>query len=227
MNNIIKRTWNQNRMVNIEDLRGMAFQAESGGHTFEISGIDDQNNAVELSGTVAGVFMRPDGMDVALTGTASDGVVSVTLSDACYAVYGRFGLYIFVTADSKNTCVYACIGTVAQTSYGTVAGDTPQDVIDLINAINAAINSIPADLTNLIGAIAPTYSPSAIYAIGQYAWNGGVLYRCTVAITAAEAFNSEHWETAAIGSDLHLFKSTFDALGLSVVDGMLCVTYSE
>ena len=134
MNNIIKRVWNQNRMVNIEDLRGMAFQAEDGGHTFEISGINDANEAVSLSGTVAGVFMRPDGTDVALTGTASDGVVSVILSDACYAVAGRFWLTIFVTADSKKTCVYACIGTVAQTSYGAVAGDTPQDVVDLINA---------------------------------------------------------------------------------------------
>ena len=116
MSNIIKRVWNQNRMVNIEALSGMAFQAEDGGHTFEISGVNDAGESVPLSGTVAGVFMRPDGTDVALTGTASDGVVSVTLSDACYAVAGRFGLTIFVTAGSKKTCVYACICTIAQTS---------------------------------------------------------------------------------------------------------------
>ena len=179
MNNIIKRVWNQNRMVTIEDLRGMAFQAESGGHTFEISGINDANEAVSLSGTVAGVFMRPDGTDVALTGTASDGVVSVTLSDACYAVAGRFGLTIFVTADSKKTCVYACIGTVAQTSYGTVAGDTPQDVVDLINAINAAIASIPADYTDLLDSIAPSFSDSTAYASGTIVWYNGVLYQFT------------------------------------------------
>lgn len=149
MNNIIKRVWNQNRMVSIEDLSGMAFQAEDGGHTFEISGINDAGESVPLSGTVVGVFMRPDGTDVALTGTASDGVVSVSLSDACYAVAGRFGLTIFVTADSKKTCVYACVGTVSQTSYGTVAGDTPQDVVDLINAINATVESIPSDYSDL------------------------------------------------------------------------------
>lgn len=179
MSNIIKRVWNQNRMVTIEDLRGMAFQAESGGHTFEISGINDANEAVSLSGTVAGVFMRPDGTDVALTGSASDGVVSVTLSDACYAVAGRFGLTIFVTADSKKTCVYACIGTVAQTSYGTVAGDTPQDVVDLINAINAAIASIPADYTDLLDSIAPSFSDSTAYASGTIVWYNGVLYQFT------------------------------------------------
>ena len=179
MNTIIKRTWNQNRMVNIEALTGAAFQAEDGGHTFEISGINDANEAVYLSGTVAGVFMRPDGTDVALTGTASDGVVSVTLSDACYAVDGRFGLYIFVTSNSKKTCVYACIGTVAQTSYGTVAGDTPQDVVDLINAINAAIASIPADYSDLLDSIAPSFSDSTAYTTGMIVWYNGLLYQFT------------------------------------------------
>lgn len=210
MNNIIKRVWNQNRMANIEDLRGMAFQAEDGGHTFEISGINDANEAVSLSGTVAGVFMRPDGTDVALTGTASDGVVSVTLSDACYAVAGRFGLYIFVTSDSKKTCVYACIGTVAQTSYGTVAGDTPQDVVDLINAINAAIASIPADYTDLMAAIAPTYSNTALYAKGAYAWYNGVLYKALVDISTAESFTAAHWETVSLADDVSELKSALN-----------------
>ena len=202
MNNIITRVWNQNRMVNIEDLRGMAFQAEDGGHTFEISGINGAEEAVELSGTVAGVFMRPDGTDVALTGTASDGVVSVTLSEACYAVAGRFGLTIFVTADSKKTCVYACIGTVAQTSYGTVAGDTPQDVVALINAINAAIASIPADYTDLMSAVAQTYSDNALYAKYSYAWYDGMLYRCKTDITTAESWTAAHWVEASLGNDL-------------------------
>ena len=205
MSNIIKRVWNQNRMVNIEALSGMAFQVEDGGHTFEISGINDAEEAVELSGTVAGVFMRPDGADVALTGTASDGVVSVTLSDACYAVAGRFGLTIFVTADSKKTCVYACIGTVTQTSYGTVAGDTPQDVVDLINAINTAIAGIPADYTQIMAAIAPTYSNTATYPKNAYAWYDGVLYRALIDITTAESWTAAHWEAAPLSDALKLF----------------------
>ena len=223
MNTIIKRTWNQNRMVTIEDLRGMAFQAESGGHTFEISGINDANEAVSLSGTVAGVFMRPDGADVALTGDASDGVVSVTLSDACYAVAGRFGLYIFVTSDSKKTCVYACIGTVAQTSYGTVAGDTPQDVVDLINAINAAIASIPADYSDLMAAVAPTYSNTALYAVGAYAWYDGKLYRCTAAITTAETWTAAHWTAAVLGDDVAEVKSAINNISDNVSD----ISYSK
>ena len=100
-NNIIRRVWNQNRMVNIEDLTGMVFQAEIDGHTFEISGIDDTGAAVSLSGTVAGVFRRPDNADSPLTGSASGGVVSVTLTEDCYAVPGRFGLTILVTSGGQ------------------------------------------------------------------------------------------------------------------------------
>lgn len=201
MNNIIKRVWNQNRMVNIEDLCGMAFQAESGGHTFEITGIDDTGSAVVLSGTVAAVFRRPDNADIALTGSASNGVVSVTLTDDCYAVAGRFGLTIFVTSNSQKVAVYACVGTVAQTNGGAVAGSTPQDVVDLINAINAAIQSIPADYSDLMAAIAPTYSDQSVYPAGAYRWYNGVLYKSKVAITSAESFTAAHWsKTDVCGS---------------------------
>ena len=200
-NNVIKRIWNQNKMVNIEALDGMAFQAEDGGHTFEISGVDGQGNPVALSGTVAGVFRRPDNADIALVGTASDGKVSVTLTDACYAVTGKFGLTIFVTADSKKTAVYAAIGTVAGTTGGAVAGDTPQDVVDLVNAINAAVATIPASYANLMASIAPTYSNSALYAVGSYVWYDGNLYRCITSITTAESWTAAHWTQVTLGGE--------------------------
>lgn len=202
MNNIIKRVWNQNRLVSIEDLTGMAFQAEDGGHTFQVSGVDDTGEAVALSGTVAGVFMRPDNADIALTGSASGGVVSVTLNEDCYTVPGRFGLTVFVTSGGQKVAVYACIGTVSRTSTGNVAGDTPQSVVDLINAINAAIASIPADYSALMAAIAPDYSSSSVYPKGAYAWYDGVLKKSTVAIPTAETFNPAHWTNAVITDDL-------------------------
>lgn len=219
MNNIIKRVWNQNRLVNIEGLTGMVFQAEDGGHTFEISGIDDTGAAVELSGTVTGVFRRPDNADIALTGSASDGVVSVTLSEYCYAVPGRFGLTIFVTSNSQKAAVYACVGTVAVSSTGNVAGDTPANVEDLIDDINAAIadlnsaiGQIPASYANVMAAIAPTYSSSALYPVGSYAWYDGALYRCTTAITTAEAWTAGHWTAAVPGDDVGDLKRAINEL---------------
>lgn len=207
-NNIIKRVWNQNRMVNIEDLCGMAFQAEAGGHTFQIFGVDDTGVAVPLSGTVAGVFRRPDNADIALTGSASEGVASVTLTEDCYAVPGFFGLTIFVTSGGQKTAVYAAVGTVAVTSGGAVAGDTPQDVVDLINAIAAAVATIPADYTDLMTAIAPIYSTTALYPVGSYVWYDGNLYRCTTPITTAETWTAAHWMAAVLGDDVCELKSS-------------------
>lgn len=131
MNNIIKRTWNQNRMVQIEDLTGSAFQSESGGHTFEISGIDDTGAAVSLSGTVEGRFIRPDGAQVTITGTASGGKASVTLTDTCYAVAGRFIFIVFVTSGGQKTAVYSCVGVISVAS-GTAGGSVPPLVADSV-----------------------------------------------------------------------------------------------
>ena len=207
MANIIKRTWNQNRMVQIEDLKGMTFQTESGGHTFQISGVDDAGNTVALSGSVAGVFLRPDNTDVAISGSASGGVVSVTLPANCYDVPGRFALTIFVTANNQKTAIYAAIGTVSRTSSGTVAPGTTADVTDLINRINAAVATIPASYSSLMADIAPTYSTSALYAVGQYVYYNGDLYRCTTAITTAESWTAAHWTAAVLGNDVSDLKS--------------------
>lgn len=207
MSVIIKRVWNQNKMVNIESLHGMAFQAEDGGHVFEISGVNDAGEAVPLSGTVAGVFMRPDRADIALTGTASGGVASVKLTDDCYAVPGRFGLTIFVTEDGKKTAVYAAVGTVSRTSGGGVAGDTPQSVVDLINAIAAAMATIPASYTDLMAAVAPTYSDQAVYPAGSYRWHGGMLYKNPNAIVTPETWTAAHWTAAVLGDDVGDLKS--------------------
>ena len=209
-NNIIKRVWNQNRIVHIDDLRGMLFQAESGGHTFQISGIDDAGNVIALSGSVAGVFMRPDNTDVAITGSASGGVVSVTLPAECYSVPGRFGLTVFVTDSGQKTAVYAAIGTVSRTSSGTVSPGTTADVVDLINQINAAVATIPASWTGLMADIAPTYSDAAVYPVGAYVYYNGDLYRCTTAITTAESWTAGHWTAAVLGNDVSELKSALD-----------------
>lgn len=141
MNNIIKRTWNQNRVVQIEDLTGSAFQSESGGHTFEISGVDDTGAAVSLSGTVEGRFLRADNAEIIISGTASSGKASVTLSEACYAIPGRFLLTVYVTSGGQKVAVYAATGSVVATS-GTASGSIPPLVTDSVQANTGTFGSI-------------------------------------------------------------------------------------
>lgn len=203
MQTTIKRTYNVNRLVQIEALTGMVFQAESGGHLFQISGIDNAGESVALSGTVSGVFLRPDNTDVALSGSVSGGVVSVPLKAECYAVPGRFGLTLYISAGGSKTAIYAAMGTVSRTSSGQVAPTVTADVVDLVNRIATAVNSIPATYTDLQADIAPTYSDTAVYAVGQFAWYNGDLKRCKTAITTPETYTAAHWENGVLGNDLN------------------------
>lgn len=213
--NIIKRTWHQNQMVRIEPLNGFAFQAESGGHTFQISGVDDSGNAVPISGTIAGVFLRPDNTDVALTGSASGGVASVTLKAECYAVPGRFLLTVYATSGSNKGTIYAAMGTVSRTSSGVVSPAAASDVVDLVNRINAATATIPASYTTLLNAVATDYSPDATYPkVGTFVWYSGKLYRSKVPITTAETWTAAHWNQVvlsdALNQDITDLKSAID-----------------
>ena len=210
MNNIIKRIWNQNKLVQIEDLSGMTFQAESGGHTFQIYGINDAGETVSFSGTPSGVFLRPDNTDVTLSCSVSEGVVSATLPAECYSLPGRGGITVFITENGQKTALYAAVVTVSRTSSGNVAPPATQTVVDLVNAISAAVATIPASYSALMADIAPTYSDSALYSVGQYAWYEGDLKRCISPITTAESFTPAHWTSAVLGSDVFDLKSALD-----------------
>ena len=210
-NNVIKRLWNQNRMVTIEDLKGMTFQQEVSGHTFEITGVDDAGNIIALSGTPSGVLLRADDQEVALTCSVSDGKVYATIPANGYAVPGKFGLTVFLTASGQTTALYAAIGSVNRTASGIVAPPAGSDVATLINQINAAIAAIPV---NYNAAIAPPYSTTSLYGVGQYVTESGTLYRCITPVTTAGTWdsNSSKFTAATLGTDLSDLKS---ALGVS------------
>lgn len=55
---------------------------------------------------------------------------------------------------------------------------------------------------------AAAYSSSATYAVGDYCFHNGSLYRCTTAITTAEAWTAEHWTAVALGNDVSDLKSS-------------------
>ena len=219
MNNIIRRKWNQNTMVTIEDLRGFLFQAEENGHTFEISGIDGTGAEVALSGTPSGVLLREDGQDVTLTCSVSEGVVRATLPAGAYAVPGRFGLTIFLTSDSQTMAIYAAVGTVGKTSSGQVAPPAAADITTLINQINAAIAAIPV---NYNANFAPAYSTSGLYAVGQYVTYNGNLYRCTTAITSGESWTAAHWTQVSLGGEVSGLKNTIE-----FIDGVKIVQFQK
>ena len=162
-NNVIKRTWNQNKMVCIEDLSGMVFQSESGGHTFEISGVND-TGAVSLSGTVEARFLRADNVKVTIAGTISSGKASVTLTSDCYTVGGRFSLTIFVTSNSQKVAVYSAVGNVVVTD-GVASGTVPPLVTDSIQT-----GSITASGNATIGGVLDVTQRRCYGALSSAGW---------------------------------------------------------
>lgn len=85
------------------------------------------------------------------------------------------------------------------------------------NATNAAASASAAassatDAAAAAANIAPAYSSSATYAVGDYVLYGGVMYKCTTAITTAEAWTAAHWTTAKVGPELTDLKETIEAL---------------
>lgn len=77
------------------------------------------------------------------------------------------------------------------------------------------------------GSLAPAYSASSTYAVGDIVLKDGQLYECNTAITTAEAWTAAHWTAVTVGGELSNLKDDFDDLGLSVVDGKINITYEE
>lgn len=78
---------------------------------------------------------------------------------------------------------------------------------------NTATFGIPkgADGSLASGVLAPTYSSSSTYAVGDYVYYSGSLYRCTTAITTAEAWTSGHWTQVALAPEVSDLKSELNA----------------
>ena len=83
-----------------------------------------------------------------------------------------------------------------------------QAAADNANAAATAANNAVATLGALV---ADTYSTSATYKAGEYAYYDGKLYRCIVPITTGEAWTAAHWEQVQLGEDVFSVKNTIKA----------------
>ena len=202
MNNTIERTWRQYGLTFVEDLRGTGFTAESGAHTFIISGVDTDNNPITLSGTVAASFIRPDGTTTAMTGSISAGKAHVTLSAECYGVAGRGTLTIFLTSGGQKVAIYSAVLNIVRSNTSQVSPAVTADVVDLVNRIDTATASIPSTYTNLLASLAADYSSSATYKAGDYVWYNGYLYKANQDISTAESWTAAHWTRVVMSTDL-------------------------
>lgn len=68
------------------------------------------------------------------------------------------------------------------------------------------------------GVTASAYSASKTYAVGDYVIHNSNLYRCTTAITTAEAFTAAHWTQVVLADDVSDVKSDLTYTDSAVFD---------
>lgn len=109
------------------------------------------------------------------------------------------------------------IGTVSTLPAGdnataSITGTAESPILNL---------GIPAGQSGDANNLAADYSSIKTYAVGDYCIYNGSLYRCTTAITTAEAWTAAHWTAVSIGGELVEIKSDVGAVEKTAVNDLV------
>lgn len=158
-----------------------------------------------LSGTVVGTVICSDGSTVPVDNGAINGnTVTLTLTEACFAIPGQIGVGIQIVSGTTRTTIFKGIYNVERLTTDNVVDPDSRitlQVGDLIDDIETAIASIPSSYTDLMAAVAPTFDTSTAYTAGQYVWYDSKLYQFTTD-HASGSWNAAQVELAVVTNDL-------------------------
>jgi len=190
-------------------------------------GVRLKNGAQDYTpdGSCVGYVLRADGATVPiLNGAVSGNLMYIDLPEAAYAVQGAVVISIVCVTTTATTTVFLGSGSVNRSQSNVVIdpGTVIDDVSTLIQQIETAVASIPADYSDLLATLAPNFSSSANYTAGQYVWNEGTLYRFT-ADHAAGAWTGTDAMLAIVGTDLASVAKNLNAFA----DGYIHETSTE
>ena len=140
--------------VKVRFVDGNVFSADSYGNLVGVN-VFDNGEPATLSGTVSANVIRPDGSTVGCSGAMSSNRAYTVLPPSAYAVPGLISIIIKLTTDVSGTTVITTLCAVTAVCYRSTT-DTVVDpgtiipsVQALIDQINSAIGSIPADYSTL------------------------------------------------------------------------------
>lgn len=176
---------------------------------------------------------KPSGLGYSVAATSfSSGVAIFTMTETMTNEAGRFPAELKVVDGSVTlfTANFYMEGEASAHPEGTTDGDI-EHILPRFMSVNVETLAAGTDATysydpvtnsakfgipqgangSLASSVlAPTYSTSATYAVGDYVYYNGNLYRCTTAITTAEAWTSIHWALVAVGPELTDVKSALN-----------------
>jgi hypothetical protein len=216
--------------IQIRHCGTLIFNADTDSNVINVSLYNGQEEAPQ-SGSVACAVICSDGSTVPVTGgTISGNTVSVTLG-ADGLIPGQVGIGIQVISGDVKTTVFKAVYSVELFETDTVVDPSSRITIsvgELVSDIEAAVASIPADYSDLLAAIAPTFSTSTAYASGSYVWYSGHLYRFTAAHSAGAWVGTDAVQVA-LADDVSDLKSALSeyANGQETANpGLMNIDYS-
>lgn len=184
-----------------------------------------QTVPMDLTGTtITAHFIRPDDGDVVITGTAGSEWSYVDLPQACYAYKGLFKLLIRAINGDVTTSILYVTGRIDEVTTDTIIDPGHvipsleellakiEDCEDATQAANTAADGANAAAVNANAAVsyvASAYDATLTYSAGEYAIQGGKLYRCLTDIETAEAWTAAHWTEVSVGGELSNLKTAF------------------
>lgn len=193
--------------VKVRYLDGYFFSKDSAGHRINVD-VFDNGVPVSVGGSVSAEVVRSDGETVPVTGAVSENRAYVILPQAAYAVVGAVQITIKVTEGTTIVTIACFVAYVHESDTEIIVdpGTIIPSIQALISQIETAVASIPADYSSLWTSLAPAFSTSTAYAVGQYVTNSGVLYRFTTAHPAG-TWNSAHVTAVNLGAEVYNLKS--------------------
>ena len=205
-------------VVKVRYIDGNVFSMDNDGNLIGVN-VYDNGEPANLSGTVSANIIRGDGATVPVTGTLAGNKVSVILPQAAYYAAGMITIIIKLTSGSVITTLFAAVVNVYQSSTDSIVdpGTIIPSIETLIAAIDAAIASIPADYSSLWTSLAPTFSTSNTYKVGQYVtYNGGVYE--FIADHTAGTWNADHVAQVPMAGGLADIRNALDLHNVSAMN---------
>ena len=206
--------------IKVQLLNGNLFSQDNQGNLIGVE-VFDNGEPASLAGTVSANIIRADGGTVAATGTLSGNKCSVVLPAAAYAIPGLATIAIKLTSSGVVTTLLALVVTIYRASTDTAVdpGTVMPSIQTLIQQINTAVASIPADYSSLWTSLAPAFSTDTSYAAGQYVTNNGKVYRFNAAHSGEWAAGDV--SEVKVGNELTDLKSAIGNSGLFYTPSMI------
>lgn len=199
------------------------------GATAMIEGTKLDGKAYSANATISGNVITVAG-DVQISAVAGNNPFQIVLKSGNSTVGSanftiaveRAAMDYDTVSDSKLAQIQDVTATAAQL---TAAAENVTDGVETFEALAESVSDMLADITDdtlsiadkaadaaavgnaLAAEIAPKYSTSSTYAVGDYALYNNALYRCNTAIATAESWTAAHWTAVKIGSELGNLKS--------------------